>query len=192
MNRDHQGAGLVDVGAPPRGAGPAGGGGSSKGTLIALVMVIAVGVILVAAILAMPEPSQRGAAIGACIDSAEGQGVDSDAAEAWCVASEANEQAAAAEQATVQLAAEEADQVVPEPVSPDGPVPDVIGTDLQSAQDTLRALGYRHLVSIDDTGRGRNQVVDSNWVVVAMTPGPGTRTPTAYEIRLFVVKEGEV
>ena len=71
-------------------------------------------------------------------------------------------------------------------------VPDVIGLDLQSAQDTLQADGYRHLDSVDDTGRGRFQVNDSNWVVVSMYPDAGETVSTAYEITLFVVKEDEL
>lgn len=75
--------------------------------------------------------------------------------------------------------------------APDGTIPDVIGMDLQSAQDKLQANGYKHLESIDYTGRGRNQVVDSNWVVVDVLPAVGVQTSTAFKVTLFVVKDGE-
>jgi beta-lactam-binding protein with PASTA domain len=71
-------------------------------------------------------------------------------------------------------------------------VPDVVGLDLQTAQDTLQEAGYRHLDSIDDTGRGRSQVVDSNWVVVSQSPSAGDQASKAYKVTLFVVKDDEV
>lgn len=70
-------------------------------------------------------------------------------------------------------------------------VPDVVGMDLQTAQDTLQSAGYRSIKSIDDTGRGRYQMNDSNWVVVSQSPKGMEEISTAYEIRLFVVKDGE-
>jgi hypothetical protein len=63
--------------------------------------------------------------------------------------------------------------------------------DLQAAQDKLQADGYKHLASVDHTGRGRSQMNDRNWVVVDQLPSPGEQVPTAYKITLFVVKHGE-
>jgi hypothetical protein len=54
-------------------------------------------------------------------------------------------------------------------------IPDVVGKDLQLAQDTLQAAGFYHLTSHDSTGQNRLQVLDRNWVVTDQTPAAGTR-----------------
>lgn len=54
-------------------------------------------------------------------------------------------------------------------------VPDVVGKDLQLAQDTMQAAGLYHLTSHDSTGLGRSQVLDRNWQVTDQTPAAGTR-----------------
>lgn len=50
-------------------------------------------------------------------------------------------------------------------------VPDVVGMNLQSAQE--RALGLR-TSSSDATGQGRMQLWDRNWEVVGQSPAAGT------------------
>lgn len=84
----------------------------------------------------------------------------------------------------------EAPQEPAEPVE-NRSLPDLVGLDLQSAQDALQTAGYDHMRSIDDTGRGRNQVNDSNWVVVDQQPSAGEQVSPAYEVVMFVVKDGE-
>lgn len=54
-------------------------------------------------------------------------------------------------------------------------VPDVVGKDLQLAQDTMQAAGLYHLTSHDSSGLGRSQVLDRNWQVTDQTPAAGTR-----------------
>jgi PASTA domain-containing protein len=54
-------------------------------------------------------------------------------------------------------------------------VPNVVGKDLQTAQDTMQAAGLYMLRSHDSTGRNRSQVLDSNWMVTDQTPAAGTK-----------------
>ena len=54
-------------------------------------------------------------------------------------------------------------------------VPNVVGRDLQLAQDTLQAAGLYHLTSHDSTGQGRSQVLDRNWMVTDQTPPAGSK-----------------
>lgn len=53
------------------------------------------------------------------------------------------------------------------------PMPDVVGMNLQAAQDKIQTLGVFFSRSEDATGAGRAQVIDRNWVVVSQTPEPG-------------------
>lgn len=52
-------------------------------------------------------------------------------------------------------------------------MPDVVGMNLQAAQNRIQEAGVFYSRSEDATGAGRMQIVDSNWVVVAQTPAPG-------------------
>jgi hypothetical protein len=54
-------------------------------------------------------------------------------------------------------------------------VPNVVGKDLQLAQDTMQAAGLYHLASHDSTGQARLQVLDRNWVVTDQTPAAGSK-----------------
>jgi hypothetical protein len=54
-------------------------------------------------------------------------------------------------------------------------VPNVVGKDLQFAQDTMQAAGLYHLTSHDSTGQGRSQVLDRNWQVTDQTPPAGSK-----------------
>ena len=65
-------------------------------------------------------------------------------------------------------------------------VPDVVGMDLQSAQDTLQAAGFYNLGSHDVTGESSFQVLDRNWRVVNQTPAAGTQAPQTDRIELGV------
>ncbi|MEX2458253.1 MAG: PASTA domain-containing protein [Actinomycetota bacterium] len=82
------------------------------------------------------------------------------------------------------------------PVDPGGDaavavIPNVVGMDLQAAQDTLQAAGFYNLRSHDATGQNRFQVADRNWVVVSQTPQPGLQTSTDVLIDLGAKKIGE-
>ncbi len=70
-------------------------------------------------------------------------------------------------------------------------MPDLIGTDLQGAQDAIQSLTHLavwYMDSTDLTGRDRMQVSDRHWVVCSSTPAPGTTFSTDTEIDFGVVR----
>jgi hypothetical protein len=71
-------------------------------------------------------------------------------------------------------------------------MPDLVGTDLQSAQDLVQTYGVFLSVSHDLLG-SRNQLVDSNWIVCEQNIAPGERVTgdVEGEIDFGVVKRGE-
>jgi hypothetical protein len=71
-------------------------------------------------------------------------------------------------------------------------MPDVVGMDLQSAQDLVQTFGVFYSVSHDLLG-SRNQLVDSNWVVCDQSVAPGQRVTGDVEGQLDfgVVKSAE-
>lgn len=70
------------------------------------------------------------------------------------------------------------------------PMPDVVGMNLQAAQNYIQTLGVFYSRSEDATGAGRLQVLDRNWVVVGQTPEPGTLIGEG-DALLYVEKIGE-
>ncbi|RCG31647.1 PASTA domain-containing protein [Sphaerisporangium album] len=70
-------------------------------------------------------------------------------------------------------------------------LPNVVGMNLQAAQDKLQATGFYVLNDKDATGQGRFQVLDRNWVVTQQTPGAGQKLPTDTLITLYAKKYGE-
>jgi len=78
------------------------------------------------------------------------------------------------------------------PAPPPAGMPNVVCLDLQQAQNRIQAVtGVFYSRSVDATGAGRNQIVDSNWIVVAQDPSPGTLIGEGDAI-LAVVKDDEV
>lgn len=69
-------------------------------------------------------------------------------------------------------------------------MPDVVGMDLQDAQDTIQDAGVSYSRSEDATGEGRSQIVDRNWTVVRQEPAPGAAIGEG-EPLLHVVKDDE-
>ena len=67
--------------------------------------------------------------------------------------------------------------------------PNVVGMDLQSAQELL--FPRLRTTSIDNTGQGRMQLVDSNWTVVRQDPPAGAVVLMLTDVKLYVVKIGE-
>ena len=63
-------------------------------------------------------------------------------------------------------------------------VPNVVGKDLQLAQDTMQAAGLYNLTSHDSTGRARLQVLDRNWLVTDQTPAAGSHVSEDQSIDL--------
>lgn len=74
--------------------------------------------------------------------------------------------------------------------TPTAVMPDVVCMNLQAAQDRIQEAGVFFSRSNDATGQGRMQIMDSNWVVVAQKPSPGSPVTEA-EAVLDVVKIGE-
>lgn len=72
-----------------------------------------------------------------------------------------------------------------------GVVPDVTCKNLQDAQDTLQAAGYRDLGSEDALGQGRAQLLDRDWLVVKQSVAAGTKAPADTRVVLSAVKYGE-
>jgi len=55
----------------------------------------------------------------------------------------------------------------------EGIMPDVVCMNLQAAQDEIQTHGVFFSRSKDATGKGRRQILDRNWTVVAQSPAPG-------------------
>jgi beta-lactam-binding protein with PASTA domain len=66
-------------------------------------------------------------------------------------------------------------------------VPNVVGLNLQAAQDRMQSAGFFNLHSYDVTGEASFQVVDRNWRVVEQTPAAGTEVGAGKYIDLGVV-----
>ncbi|MDI2126004.1 hypothetical protein [Yinghuangia seranimata] len=71
-----------------------------------------------------------------------------------------------------------------------GGVPDVVGRDLQKARDAVWSSGYHFIKTHDALGRGRTQLLLSNWQVCDQTPGPG-KADKETTVRLGVVRTNE-
>ncbi|WP_068273647.1 hypothetical protein [Aldersonia kunmingensis] len=80
---------------------------------------------------------------------------------------------------------------VPQSASaPTALMPAVLCMNLQAAQDAIQAAGVFYSRSEDATGKGRMQISDRNWVVVAQSPAPGIAIDEGDAV-LSVVKYGE-
>lgn len=77
--------------------------------------------------------------------------------------------------------------------SPTWEMPDVVGVDLQAAQDTVQVLTEFGVpvTSHDRTGANRMQVVDVEWRVCDQIPAPGTDLTEDSTIDLGVVRQDE-
>jgi hypothetical protein len=79
------------------------------------------------------------------------------------------------------------------PVSADTwKMPNLIGKDLQGAQDAIQSLtadAFWYTGSTDLTGKGRMQIDDRNWVVCTSTPAPGAAITESTKIDFGVVKK---
>jgi hypothetical protein len=74
---------------------------------------------------------------------------------------------------------------------PSWTVPNLIGMDLQGAQDAIQSLTRGEVWysrSTDLTGQGRAQISDRNWVVCTSTPPPGAKFNASTEIHFGVVR----
>jgi hypothetical protein len=71
-----------------------------------------------------------------------------------------------------------------------GVMPDVVCLNLQDAQDSIQDAGVFFSKSVDGTGQGRSQILDSNWIVIAQKPRPGAPIGEGDPV-LTAVKYGE-
>ncbi|MCM2387655.1 PASTA domain-containing protein [Streptomyces albipurpureus] len=66
----------------------------------------------------------------------------------------------------------------PTPVAEIKSLPNLVGQQLQAAQDAAQAAGFYLLSSHDATGAGRMQLLDRNWKVCSQSPAPGSVDPS--------------
>lgn len=69
-------------------------------------------------------------------------------------------------------------------------LPNLVGQDLQAAQDAAQAAGFYVLDDQDASGQSRLQVFDRNWNVCSQKPAAGTH-PTDTAVTLYAVKDDE-
>src|SRR5258708_35306255 len=82
----------------------------------------------------------------------------------------------------------------PAQADPSWTMPNLVGTDLQGAQDTIQSLTHGKVwfsSSTDLTGQGRAQIVDRNWTVCSSTPAPGATFTATTAIDFGVVRDTE-
>ncbi|MGW4099116.1 PASTA domain-containing protein [Mycobacterium sp. NPDC004974] len=75
--------------------------------------------------------------------------------------------------------------------SPSWTMPNLIGMDLQGAQDAIQSLTRGEVwfsSSTDLTGKGRAQISDRNWQVCSSTPPPGAKFSASTDIDFGVVR----
>ena len=70
-------------------------------------------------------------------------------------------------------------------------VPNMVGEDLQLAQDTMQAAGLYSLRSHDATGQARTQVLDRAWKVCDQAPQGGTKVASDQLIDFGAVRDEE-
>jgi hypothetical protein len=74
---------------------------------------------------------------------------------------------------------------------PSWTMPNLIGQDLQGAQDAIQSLTHDAVwfsSSTDLTGQGRAQISDRNWVVCSSTPAPGGTFTASTKVDFGVVR----
>jgi hypothetical protein len=71
-----------------------------------------------------------------------------------------------------------------------GSLPNLVGSDLQDAQDTAQAHGFYMLTSHDVTGMDRMSILDHDWKVCTQTPAQGSYDKNT-TVDFGVVKKGE-
>ena len=67
-------------------------------------------------------------------------------------------------------------------------MPNLVGENLQDAQDELQSLGSFLMDQVDATGEDRWQLLDSNWYVCSQKPAAGKKVSLAAIVKLYVVK----
>jgi hypothetical protein len=70
-------------------------------------------------------------------------------------------------------------------------MPNLVGMNLQLAQDLLQSKGSYLMDQEDFKGLGRFQLIDSNWKVCSQSPSAGKRISTSAVVTLSSVKLSE-
>ena len=73
--------------------------------------------------------------------------------------------------------------------TPTATVPDVVGQDLDAAKNALVTAGFP--AESQDLLRGRNPLLDSDWMVCTQSPGPVAAAAAGSTVDLGVVKKAE-
>jgi hypothetical protein len=77
---------------------------------------------------------------------------------------------------------------------PSWAMPNLVGMDLQGAQDAIQSLTGGEVwlsTSTDLTGMGRAQIIDRNWTVCSSTPSAGAAFNVTTTIDFGVVRDTE-
>lgn len=77
------------------------------------------------------------------------------------------------------------------PTSDTFKMPELVGKNLQDAQDQLQSLGSYVLDQTDARGLDRLQILDSNWTVCSQKPRAGSVVPSDKRVTLASVKLAE-
>ncbi|WP_158019858.1 hypothetical protein [Mycolicibacterium rhodesiae] len=83
---------------------------------------------------------------------------------------------------------------IPAAAEPSWTMPDLIGSDLQGAQDAIQSVSNGEVwlsTSTDLSGEGRAQIMDRNWTVCSSTPAPGATFTGTTAIDFGVVRDSE-
>jgi len=83
---------------------------------------------------------------------------------------------------------------IPASAEPSWTMPNLIGSDLQGAQDAIQSVSNGQVwlsTSTDLSGEGRAQIVDRNWTVCSSTPAPGASFTATTAIDFGVVRDTE-
>jgi PASTA domain len=72
-----------------------------------------------------------------------------------------------------------------------GVIPDVLCADLRTALGRLGLAGFTDVSTRDGLGRGRIQIIELNWMVIAQSAPTGSQPPAGATVVLTVVKYGE-
>ena|SRR6266540_6101815 len=102
--------------------------------------------------------------------------------------------APAAPATTANIAQPPAEKPTTPAPAPQWKMPNLVGSNLQQAQDQIQALTGNAIfitTSHDATGKNRNQVLDSNWKVCSQNIAAGTPITTGTKIDFGAVKLAE-
>ncbi|MGX6739032.1 PASTA domain-containing protein [Streptomyces peucetius] len=90
-----------------------------------------------------------------------------------------------------QFARDAAEAASADPTSTEtAELPDMVGMDLDSAQEIAKVYGFRYFIDEDHSGQDRLQILDNEWTVCTQDPAPGTERVEIL-VTLHAVKDDE-